>query len=101
MRIARLETIRVPEHPNSLWLQVHSDDGLVGLGETYYLPAAVEAVIHDFAAQYLLGERVFDREKHWQAIFSHANFFGFAGAELRALSAIDLALWDLLGQHCR
>jgi L-alanine-DL-glutamate epimerase-like enolase superfamily enzyme len=100
VRIARIETLRVPEHPNSLWVQIHSDDGLVGLGETYYLPAAVEAVIHDFAAPYLLGERVADREKHWRAIFSHANFFGFAGAELRALSAIDLALWDLLGQHC-
>ncbi len=98
MKIARLETIRVPEHPNSLWLLIHADDGRTGLGETYYLPGAVESVIHDFCAQYLLGQRVLDREKHWAAIFAHANFFGFAGAELRALSAIDIALWDLAGQ---
>lgn len=99
MRIVRIETLRAPEHPNSLWVQVHTDDGLVGLGETYYLPGAVEAVVHDFAASYLLGERAFDRERIWRAIYSHANFFGNAGAELRAISALDFALWDLLGQH--
>jgi L-alanine-DL-glutamate epimerase-like enolase superfamily enzyme len=99
VKIASIETLRVPEHPNSLWVQVRSDDGLVGLGETYYLPGAVEAVVHDFAAQYLLGERVVDREKHWSNLFAHANFFGYAGAEMRAISALDTALWDLLGQH--
>jgi galactonate dehydratase len=101
MKIRAIQTLRAPEHPNAIWVQVESADGLVGLGETYYLPSAVEAVIHDFAAQYLLGERLEDREKHWTALFSHANFFGFAGAEMRAISALDIALWDLLGQHCR
>jgi len=99
MKITRLETFRSTEHPNLLWLQVHTDDGLVGLGETFYIPAAVESVIHDFAAPLLLGQSAFDRERHWQALFSYANFFGFAGAELRAVSAVDLALWDLLGKH--
>lgn len=99
MKITRLETIRSTEHPNLLWLHVHTDDGLVGLGETFYIPAAVESVIHDFAAPLLLGQSAFDRERHWQALFSYANFFGFAGAEMRAVSAVDLALWDLLGKH--
>ncbi len=100
MRIRALETIRVPEHPNSVWLRIESEDGRFGLGETYYIPGAVEAVIHDFAREYLLGERVEDRERHWQTLFAHANFFGYAGAEMRAISAIDIALWDLLGQLC-
>ena len=56
-------------------------------------------MIHDFAAPLLLGQSAFDRERHWQALFSYANFFGFAGAEMRAVSAVDLALWDLLGKH--
>lgn len=99
MKIKRIETIRSAAHPNILWLQLHTDDGLAGLGETFYIPGAVEAVIHDFAAQMLLGQSAFDRERHWQALFSHANFFGFAGAEMRAASALDLALWDLLGKH--
>ena len=99
MRITSLETVRLPEHPNTLWGQVHSSEGLVGLGETYYIPGAVEAVIHDFAAPLLLGQSAFDRERHWQNLFSYANFFGYAGAEMRAISALDIALWDLLGQY--
>ncbi|MSU61096.1 MAG: mandelate racemase/muconate lactonizing enzyme family protein [Pedosphaera sp.] len=98
MRITRIETLRLPDHPNAVWVQVHTSDGLIGLGETYYIPAAVEAVIHDFAAPLLLGKSVFDRERHWQNLFCSANFFGYAGAEMRAVSALDLALWDLLGQ---
>ena len=98
MRISKIETLRWPEHPNTLWVHVHTTDGLIGLGETYYIPGAVEAVIHDFAAPLLLGKSVYDRERHWQNLFCSANFFGYAGAEMRAVSALDLALWDLLGQ---
>jgi L-alanine-DL-glutamate epimerase-like enolase superfamily enzyme len=101
MKLTRIETIRSPDFPNLLWVQLHTDDGLVGLGETFYIPAAVEAVIHDFAAPLLLGQSAFDRERHWQALFSYANFFGHAGAEMRGISALDIALWDLLGQHTR
>jgi L-alanine-DL-glutamate epimerase-like enolase superfamily enzyme len=98
MRIDRIETLRLGEHPNALWVHVHTSDGLIGLGETYYIPGAVEAVIHDFAAPLLLGKSVFDRERHWENLFSSANFFGYAGAEMRAVSALDIALWDILGQ---
>ncbi len=99
MRITRIETFRPPEHPNLLWVRVHEAGGLVGVGETFYIPGAVEAVIHDFAAPMLLGQSAFDRERHWQNLFCYANFFGYAGAEMRAISALDIALWDLLGQH--
>jgi galactonate dehydratase len=99
MKITRVETIRSLDFPNLLWVRLHTATGLIGLGETFYIPAAVEAVIHDFAAPLLLGQSALDRERHWQALFSYANFFGFAGAEMRAISALDLALWDLLGQH--
>ncbi|MBS0633157.1 MAG: mandelate racemase/muconate lactonizing enzyme family protein [Verrucomicrobia bacterium] len=98
MKITRLETIRSSEHPNLLWLRIHTDTGLTGLGETFYIPGAVESVIHDFAAPLLLGQSAYDRERHWQGLFSYANFFGYAGAEMRAVSAIDIALWDLLGR---
>jgi L-alanine-DL-glutamate epimerase-like enolase superfamily enzyme len=99
MKLTRIETVRSPDFPNLIWVHLHCANGLVGLGETYYIPAAVEAVIHDFAAPLLLGQSALDRERHWQTLFSYANFFGFAGAEMRAISSIDLALWDLLGKH--
>lgn len=99
MKIVRIETVRAPEHPCVVWVQVHTDDGLVGLGETFHIPGAVEAVIHDYMAPLLLGQSAFDRERHWQNFFAYASFFGHCGAEMRAISALDIALWDLFGQY--
>ena len=99
MKISKVETITYTPQPNILWVRVHTDSGLIGLGETYYLPKAVEAVIHDMVGDFLLGQCPFDVESIWDNVFSWANFFsGCAGAEMRALSAVDIALWDLMGQ---
>ena len=96
--ITAVETIRYPAQPNILWVRLHTDIGLIGLGETYYLPGAVEAVVHDMIADFLIGQSPYDRERIWDSVFSWANFFGYAGAEMRALSAVDIALWDIIGQ---
>ncbi len=98
MKITRIDTIRLPEHPRTIWVHVHTDDGLIGLGETYYVPGAVAAVVHDIAAPVLLGQDPFEIERHWHALFHITNYFGYAGAEMRAISALDIALWDLAGQ---
>ncbi len=99
MRVVKVETIRNSALPHVLWVQLYSEDGLVGLGETFYLPSAVEAVIHDAFASFVLGRSDYDIESIWDQIFSYCNFFGYAGAELRALSALDIALWDLIAQR--
>ncbi|PYU64871.1 MAG: hypothetical protein DMG49_25550, partial [Acidobacteria bacterium] len=115
MKITKIETIwfeAVPDAvwrtqfpharqalPNNLWLRIYTDEGLVGLGETYYLPRAVSAVIHDLFASLLIGRNALDIENHWNNLFSLVNFCGFAGAEMRAISAVDIALWDLAGQY--
>lgn len=115
VKITKVETIwfeSVPENewrksnpssrqasPNNLWVRIYSEDGLVGLGETYYLPRAVAAIIHGAFAPLLIGREVLDIEHHWNNMFSLVNFCGYAGAEMRALSALDIALWDLAGQH--
>jgi L-alanine-DL-glutamate epimerase-like enolase superfamily enzyme len=85
--------------PNNLWVRIYTDNGLVGLGETYYIPSATSAIIHDVYAPLLLGRDARDIENHWANLFALVNFCGFAGAEMRALSAIDIALWDLFGQQ--
>jgi galactonate dehydratase len=99
MKITRLETIWIDEQPNTMWLRIHTDDGLVGLGETYYVPRAVSAVVHDVFANLLLGASPLDIENHWTNMFAAVNFFGYAGTEMRAISAVDVALWDIIGQH--
>jgi galactonate dehydratase len=98
MQVVKIETIRHSTLPHVLWVQIYSDDGFVGLGETFYLPGAVEAVIHDAIAGFVLGRSPYDLESIWDQVFSYCNFFGYAGAEMRALSAVDIALWDLIGQ---
>ena len=44
MKIEKLETIWIDAQPNTMWLRIHTDDGLVGLGETFYAPRAVAAI---------------------------------------------------------
>ena len=56
MKITGIETIRLGEFGNLLWLQIHTDQGLVGLGETFFGPRAVEAYIHETVAPLLLGK---------------------------------------------
>jgi galactonate dehydratase len=96
--IKKIETIRWKSQPNLLWVVVHTGSGVTGLGETYYLPSAVEAVIHDFAAGLLLDRPASRIVGHWEDLFACVNFSGFAGAELRAVSALDMALWDAFGK---
>ena len=99
MKITRVRTIQAPEQPHILWLQVFTDEGIVGLGETYHNAHAIRAMlVQEFAPRYLLGKDPLAIEETWRAINEWTNFAGWAGADQRALSAIDIALWDILGQ---
>jgi L-alanine-DL-glutamate epimerase-like enolase superfamily enzyme len=97
-KIVKIETYRWKEQPNIIWVEITTEQGFVGLGETYYIPGAVEAVIHEMAAPVILGKNPFDTENIWNTLFVIANFHGYAGAEMRAFSAIDIALWDIKGK---
>lgn len=100
-RITAIETaIPASIMPNLLLVRVHTDDGLVGSGETYYTPHAVAALIHDWMSERLLGADALAVESHWRFLYERCTPFGHPGAEMRALSALDLALWDILGQAC-
>ncbi len=97
MKITRVETLECQTYPNLLWLQLHTDDGLVGLGETFFGPAAVAAYVHETAAPYLLGQDPRAVERHHSTLAS-GMLSRSIGAEARGISAIDIALWDLFGQ---
>ena len=98
MRITAVDTIALGEFPNLLWVEVHTDAGLVGLGETFYGAAAVAAHVHETAAPYLLGKDPLQIDKHNRHFLNHYLGFKSVGAEMRAASAIDIALWDIFGQ---
>lgn len=97
MKITRIETTA---QGGLLLCRIHTAEGVVGCGESYYLPGAVAAVIHEWMAQRLIGADALETEGHWRFLYERAMNFGGRGAELRALSAIDLALWDIKGKVC-
>lgn len=98
MRITKIETLRVKEHPRELWIQIHTDEGITGLGETNAKTGPVEEMIHSVCADLLLGKNPLNIEQIWSSFFKIFNHHGYAGTEMRALSAIDIALWDILGK---
>jgi L-alanine-DL-glutamate epimerase-like enolase superfamily enzyme len=97
MRISRIDTVRIDEFPNLVHVLVHTDEGLTGLGETFFFADAVEAHVHDVVADYLLGEDPSQIERHSVALRGYVGSAS-SGAEVRAASAVDIALWDLLGK---
>jgi galactonate dehydratase len=100
-KIVAIET-RIPEDhmPGLLLVRIHTDSGFIGHGETYYAPHAVAAMIHDWMARRLIGADALMIEAHWRFLYERARSFGGRGTELRAISALDLCLWDILGQIC-
>lgn len=97
MKVTALETFRLEEFPNLLWVHVETDDGVTGLGEAFYGVASAEAHIHDYVAPYLLGKNPLQIDRHAKALVGYLGFSS-SGAETRGNSAVDIALWDLWGK---
>ncbi len=96
MKITQLETFLVK--PRWLFLKIHTDEGLVGLGEPILEGRAkTVATAIDEMAPSLIGKDPTRVVHHWQALYKHAFYRG--GPILTsALSGIDHALWDLAGK---
>ncbi len=99
MKITRIETVELADTPYVLYVRVHTDDGLIGTGDTFMMTGAIRGYIHERAAPKLLGKDPTEIQRHWTALYDRdAARFGGQGVEVRAISAIDVALWDILGQ---
>ncbi len=99
MKITAIESLRWDAWPHLAVMRVHTENGLIGLGETAEkLPGTIGA-LHGTIAPLALGQNALDIEGLWRFMMDNIMFHGYAGAELRALSAFEMALWDLLGKH--
>ena len=105
MKITAVETIYLPRgitvHAGAityLWVRIHTDEGLVGLGESYPNAEAEAAIVHSRLAAVLLGKDPSAIDRLWADMFLAVSYSGWGGAEMRAISAVDIALWDLLGK---
>lgn len=100
MKIVAVETIRVEAYPEFTALRVHTDEGVTGLGETCFGPEAVEAYVHESVAGRLIGTDPLAIERHAKELPSFYVTHGGTGVSTRAHSAVNIALWDILGKVC-
>ena len=93
----------MPDRP-TLLVQVHTDAGIVGLGEAAayggYLES-VEALVLGELRQTILGQDPFRVERLWSMMASRAHQRGRRGMLMMAISGVDIALWDIVGQATR
>lgn len=95
MKITRVEPLSVDRF---LFVKIDTDAGITGIGESgaWGFLEASKAAIQKFG-RYLVGEDPLRIEHHWQYMYRFAHFRG--AAIMGAISAIDIALWDIAGKH--
>src|SRR5438132_1021002 len=94
-KIAEVDTFLIG---TGLYVQIRAENGLVGLGQSacWAYPRAVHEVIQKFRT-YLVGKDALQIEHHWQHLYRMGPFRGSVLGG--AISAVDIALWDLKGQQ--
>jgi len=85
------------------WLivEVFSDDGLVGIGNAALAPQVTKQTIDLYLKPLLIGQNPWDTEFLWQHMYRKAMAFGRKGIGMAAISALDIALWDVLGKSAK
>lgn len=76
-------------------VEIATDKGITGIG--YGGPGA-SFVINNHLSKLLLGEDPFDIERLWDIMWRSTLYYGRKGVVVHAISAVDNALWDLLGK---
>ena len=95
MKITKVESLPVDRF---LFVRIHTDEGVVGHGESGawgFLEPSASAI--DKFGRYLIGQNPLTIEHHWQYMYRFSHFRG--AAIMGALSAIDIALWDIMGKY--
>ncbi|MEP7206051.1 MAG: mandelate racemase/muconate lactonizing enzyme family protein [Casimicrobiaceae bacterium] len=91
---------------DDLIVRVHTDEGIVGIGEVDSAPEVVKAVIDAPNSHYiatglrhvLLGQDPLDIEALWRRMYMGSVYYGRRGVAMHAISGIDIALWDIKGK---
>ncbi|MGD0368933.1 MAG: L-rhamnonate dehydratase [Acidobacteriaceae bacterium] len=85
------------------WLivEVEADDGTVGIGNAALAPLVTKAVVDQYLTPLLVGQNPWDIEFLWQHMYRNTMAFGRKGVGMTGISAVDIALWDLLGKAAK
>ena len=95
MKIDKVESFFIG---NGYVIRIHTDTGISGVGQTacWGYPEAVDSIVSTFK-KYLIGQNPLRIEHHWQYLYRMGPFRGTALSG--AISAVDIALWDIKGKH--
>jgi L-rhamnonate dehydratase len=85
------------------WLivEIFTDDGHVGIGNAALAPPITKQVIDLYLKPLLMGTDPWNIEFLWQHMYRKTMAFGRKGIGMAAISAVDIALWDLLGKSAK
>jgi len=106
LRLDRVDASRADGTQDAFLVKVHTDEGLVGIGEADTAPYVARTMVempasHSIARGFrelLVGEDPLAVDRLWQLMFHGTDHYGRGGAALHVISAIDMALWDVLGK---
>ena len=108
MKVTKIEAVRFRkgllidgQPPAWMWVRLYTNTGIVGVGETYPYTDGQIGTLRDLVANErtsILGSDPRDIDRMWYAIYDRTAFNVIGGAEMRILSAINIAQWDILGK---
>lgn len=93
----KITDVKVLRANRAVYCRIETDEGITGLGESGawgFLEASASAIL--VFRDYLIGKDPLDIEHHWQYLYRFSHFRG--AAVMGAMSAIDIALWDIAGK---
>ena len=107
-QVLRLKSVvaKTASSQDVVLVRVRTDDGLEGIGEADASPEVIKAIVdapfsHNIASglrEILLGENPLETERLWQKMLRRTQYFGRSSVTIAAMSAVDMALWDLKGK---
>ena len=106
LRLAQVDATRADGTQDAFLVRIHTDEGIVGVGEADTAPMLARTIIempssHSLARglrEVLVGEDPMQIDRLWQRMFHASDHYGRRGAALHVISAIDIALWDIAGK---
>lgn len=107
-QILRIESVehKTAGTQDTVLVRIRTDNGLEGIGEADASPEVVKAIIdapfsHNIACglrELLIGENALETDRLWQKMYRRTMYFGRRAVGISAISAVDMALWDLKGK---
>lgn len=97
MKITTVESFVHPDFPNIIYVKIGTDGGVYGVGESYYFGRTVATFVDEFIAPTIIGLDPSNIESISRKLTTYTGALS-SGVEMRAKSAVDIALWDIKGK---